>query len=52
MAGAARHVIVLLVDGLGARAARDARRAGAPALAAMAELGPLAAPFPSSTACR
>lgn len=49
VAGAARHVIVLLVDGLGARQL-EAHAELAPALAAMAELGPLAAPFPSSTA--
>lgn len=46
--GAPAHVIVLLVDGLGA-----VQLAGhtdeAPRLSAMRELGPLAAPFPSST---
>lgn len=43
------HLIVLLVDGLGALQLRDfADRA--PRLAALPELGPLAAPFPSSTA--
>ena len=45
----ARHVVVLLVDGLGARQL-DAHAELAPTLAAMTELGPLAAPFPSSTA--
>jgi hypothetical protein len=44
-----RHVIVLLVDGLGARQLA-AHAALVPALAALPELGPLAAPFPSSTA--
>jgi len=43
------HVVVLLVDGLGAR-----QLAGhpdvAPVLSGLPELGPLAAPFPSSTA--
>ena len=43
-----RHVMVLLVDGLGAGQLSDG--AGqAPTLAGMAELGPLAAPFPSTT---
>ncbi|MCU0300952.1 MAG: alkaline phosphatase family protein [Candidatus Nanopelagicales bacterium] len=44
-----RHVVVLLVDGLGARQLQ-AHAALAPRLAALPELGPLAAPFPSSTA--
>lgn len=46
--GVPAHIIVLLVDGLGA-----VQLAGhtdeAPRLAAMREVGPLAAPFPSST---
>jgi predicted AlkP superfamily pyrophosphatase or phosphodiesterase len=43
-----RHVIVLLVDGLGH--AQLVEHAGlAPHLAALAELGPLRAPFPSTT---
>ncbi len=44
-----RHVVVLLVDGLGARQLVE-HAEHAPRLAALAELGPLAAPFPSSTA--
>jgi hypothetical protein len=44
-----RHVVVLLVDGLGARQLAE-YEALAPTLAALPELGPLAAPFPSSTA--
>lgn len=46
--GAPRHVVVLLVDGLG-----SLQLAGhapvAPRLSAMHEVGPLAAPFPSTT---
>ena len=46
--GAPRHVIVLLVDGLGAlQLAEHSSRA--PVLAGMVELGPLGAPFPSTT---
>jgi hypothetical protein len=44
-----RHVVVLLVDGLGARQLAE-HAALAPGLAGLPELGPLAAPFPSSTA--
>ncbi len=43
-----RHVVVLLVDGLGAQQL-DQMQADAPVLAGMRELGPLAAPFPSTT---
>ena len=46
--GVPRHIIVLLVDGLGAlQLAEHGSRA--PVLAGMAEVGPLAAPFPSTT---
>jgi predicted AlkP superfamily pyrophosphatase or phosphodiesterase len=46
--GEPRHIVVLLVDGLGAQ--QLAANAGsAPRLAAMAEVGPMAAPFPSTT---
>lgn len=48
-AGAARHVLVLLVDGLGARQL-EGHRELTPELTSMADLGPLVAPFPSSTA--
>lgn len=44
----ARHLIVLLVDGLGADQL-DQHADLAPRLSALPELGPLAAPFPSST---
>ena len=47
--GAPRHLVVLLVDGMGALQLAE-HAAQAPRLAAMAELGPLAAPFPSTTA--
>ncbi len=49
-AGAAwpQHVIVLLVDGLGALQVR-AHAHLLPALTSMSDLGPLAAPFPSTT---
>ncbi len=43
-----RHVIVLLVDGLGADQL-DQHADLAPRLAGLPELGPLAAPFPSTT---
>lgn len=43
-----RHIVVLLVDALGQE--QLAAHAGdAPALSALADLGPLAAPFPSTT---
>ncbi len=48
--GPPRHVIVLLVDGLGAVQLAQPVHAGlAPRLAGLPDLGPLAAPFPSST---
>lgn len=43
-----RQVVVLLVDGLGALQL-DSMESAAPVLAGMRELGPLAAPFPSTT---
>lgn len=43
-----RHVVVLLVDGLGALQLQ-AHQGAAPALAGMVELGPVAAPFPATT---
>ena len=46
--GAPRHVIVLLVDGLGSLQLGE-HASVAPQLAAMSEIGPLAAPFPSTT---
>ena len=46
--GEPRHIMVLLVDGLGALQLAD-NASSAPRLAAMAELGPMAAPFPSTT---
>ena len=46
--GAPRHVIVLLVDGLGAVQLAE-HAAVAPCLTGMLEVGPLAAPFPSTT---
>jgi hypothetical protein len=46
--GGPQHIVVLLVDGLGARQLA-AQSSEAPRLAAMRELGPLAAPFPSTT---
>lgn len=46
--GAPRHVIVLLVDALGALQLGE-HLTIAPRLAAMTEIGPLAAPFPSTT---
>lgn len=48
VAGDARHVVVLLVDGLGA-VQLDAHAGVAPNLMGLAEVGPLAAPFPSTT---
>ncbi len=44
----ASHVIVLLIDGLGALQLQD-NAAEAPSLAGMADLGSLAAPFPATT---
>ncbi len=46
--GEPRHIVVLLVDGLGALQL-SANAVSAPRLASMAELGPMAAPFPSTT---
>ncbi len=46
--GTPQHIIVLLVDGLGALQLGE-HAAVAPRLGAMAELGPLAAPFPTTT---
>ena len=46
--GAPQHVIVLLVDGLGAVQLAE-HMSSAPRLLAMREVGPLAAPFPSTT---
>ncbi len=46
--GSPRHLIVLLVDGLGALQLAE-HAALAPRLTAMTEVGPLAAPFPSTT---
>ena len=46
--GTPAHIIVLLVDGLGAGQLTE-NSTHAPRLAAMAEIGPLAAPFPSTT---
>ena len=46
--GTPAHIIVLLVDGLGAVQLTE-HAAHAPRLAAMQEIGPLAAPFPSTT---
>jgi Type I phosphodiesterase / nucleotide pyrophosphatase len=46
--GEPRHVVVALVDGLGAVQLAE-HSAHAPRLCAMREIGPLAAPFPSST---
>ena len=46
--GAPRHIIVLLVDGLGALQLAE-HSSVAPRLAVMREIGPLCAPFPSST---
>jgi hypothetical protein len=46
--GAPRHIVVLLVDGLGALQLQD-NASSAPRLVGMAELGPMAAPFPSTT---
>jgi hypothetical protein len=46
--GEPQHLIVLLVDGLGALQLAE-HAALAPRLASMREVGPLAAPFPSST---
>ncbi len=43
-----RHVVVLLIDGLGARQL-DAHASLTPTLSGLIELGPLAAPFPSTT---
>ncbi|HEX6887089.1 MAG TPA: nucleotide pyrophosphatase/phosphodiesterase family protein [Candidatus Nanopelagicales bacterium] len=43
-----RHAVVLLVDGLGAEQLAE-RRSHAPTLAGLTELGPLDAPFPSTT---
>ena len=45
--GEPQHLIVLLVDGLGAVQLAE-HAAHAPRLAAMREIGPLAAPFPST----
>ncbi len=45
---APRHVVVLLVDGLGALQLAE-HPAIAPRLSAMADLGPLSSPFPSTT---
>ena len=46
--GTPAHIIVLLVDGLGAVQLTE-HSTHAPRLAAMPEIGPLAAPFPSTT---
>jgi hypothetical protein len=46
--GSPPHIIVLLVDGLGALQLTE-HPSHAPRLAAMLEIGPLAAPFPSTT---
>jgi hypothetical protein len=46
--GAPQHIIVVLVDGLGAVQLAE-HTAEAPRLTAMQELGPLEAPFPSTT---
>lgn len=46
--GRPQHIVVLLVDGLGA-VQLAAHTSQAPHLAAMREVGPLAAPFPSTT---
>jgi hypothetical protein len=48
LAAAVRHVVVLLVDGLGARQL-EAHAELTPTLAGMAELGPASAPFPATT---